>query len=149
MLPHQLYQALCPLGRGSEPLDGYKDDGGSSGSWAPIIDGPNQWVQISSTGESSCVQWSHLHPAPPSWGKNGDGNEDMTRHLACCVYHDDTPEPTLRPTKVRNFSRIIHSAHHFFSHNNNCCSAMSQQRTRLLNPLRSPLCIQHPSQQSH
>jgi hypothetical protein len=74
------YEALCPMGVETEPLGGYKDEGGET--WAPIGDAPNSWVLLSRP--NSCVQYSHLHDDPPSWGETGEGNEEITRHLACC-----------------------------------------------------------------
>jgi len=90
------YEAICPLGKGSQPLGGNKND--SNGSWAPIMDGPNQWVQLSE--DASCVQWSHLHPGPPEWGETGEDNEDLTRHIACCLDISTTPDPTPKPTAM-------------------------------------------------
>jgi len=74
------YEALCPMGVETEPLGGYKDEGGET--WAPIGDAPNSWVLLSRL--NSCAQYSHLHADPPSWGETGEGNEEITRHIACC-----------------------------------------------------------------
>ena len=63
------------------------------------MDGPNQWVQLSE--DASCVQWSHLHPGPPAWGETGEDNEDLTRHIACCLDISTTPDPTPKPTAMR------------------------------------------------
>eukprot|EP00571_Detonula_confervacea_P005178 CAMPEP_0172328788 /NCGR_PEP_ID=MMETSP1058-20130122/60533_1 /TAXON_ID=83371 /ORGANISM="Detonula confervacea, Strain CCMP 353" /LENGTH=2032 /DNA_ID=CAMNT_0013045917 /DNA_START=48 /DNA_END=6146 /DNA_ORIENTATION=- len=89
-----LYEAICPMGPHSMPLAGYKDE--PNGSWAPLQDASNSWVQL---GENaSCVQYSHLHPGPPAWGVTGEDNEEITRHVACCMDATETPEPTERPT---------------------------------------------------
>ena len=103
------YEAICPLGKGTKPLSGFKDDDNSEGGvWAPILEGPNDWVQISSDGANSCHRWSHLHPGPPAWGETGEGSEELTRHVACCFDVSSTeeptppptPPPTVKPTKV-------------------------------------------------
>ena len=76
------YEALCPMGINSRPLAGFKDE--INGTWAPIggSDVDNAWVQLGH--ENSCVEWSHANPGPPSWGETGVGNEEITRHIACC-----------------------------------------------------------------
>lgn len=89
------YAAICPLGKGSEPLGGNKNDPGGA-SWAPIIDGPNQWVQLGE--DASCVEWSHIHPGPPPWGETGEDNEELTRNIICCLQIPATAEPTMPPT---------------------------------------------------
>ena len=83
------YTALCPLGRDTQPLGGYKDN-----TWIPIMDTPNEWVQLGE--DDSCARYSHLHPGLPAWGTEG-GNEEQTRSIACCTI--PTPEPTHMPTK--------------------------------------------------
>ena len=90
------YEALCPLGKGSKPLGGYKDD--ANGAWAPIQDAPNAWVQLGE--DNSCVKYSHLHPGPPAWGEEG-GNEEQTRNIACCT--QAAPDPTESPTDKPTF----------------------------------------------
>jgi len=91
------YEALCPLGRGSEPLGGYK-----SNSWLPMMDGTNTWVNVDE--DDSCVEYSHLHPGPPSWGVDGS-NEEQTQNLACCTIPTQSPtkspvisSPTMKPS---------------------------------------------------
>jgi len=90
------YEAICPLGKGTVPLGGNKESNTKGGSWAPILEGHNEWVQLSEDG--SCVQWSHLHPGPPPWGETGEDNEELTRNVACCFASSSTSEPTSKPT---------------------------------------------------
>jgi hypothetical protein len=53
------------------------------GSWAPVIDGPNDWVSIGS--DNSCVLWSDVHEGDaPDWGETGENNEANTRWIVCC-----------------------------------------------------------------
>lgn len=73
------YEAYCPLGALSPPSGGYKSSGDIS--WAPIMDAPNAWVQVST--HNSCVEYSSIHTSPPSWGIAGD-NEEETGHIMCC-----------------------------------------------------------------
>jgi len=91
------YEALCPLGRGSEPLGGYK-----SNSWLPMMDGTNSWVNVDE--DDSCTEYSHLHPGPPSWGVDGS-NDEQTQNLACCTIPTQSPtkspvtsSPTMKPS---------------------------------------------------
>lgn len=95
------YEAICPFGKGSTPLGGFKNEG-PSGTWAPIMNGANEWVQIGEKvdgGSASCWRYTHLHPAPPSWGDTGEGNEEITRHIACCLIEEPTANPTPLPTE--------------------------------------------------
>lgn len=75
------YSAICPDGPGSKPLGGNKDEG-SNGSFVPMIDGPNQWVSVST--DESCVKYETMFQSLPEWGNTGEDNEDMTRHVFCC-----------------------------------------------------------------
>jgi len=74
------YEAICPLGPGSEPLGGYQDDLGVG--WAPIIDSANEWVYVSSV--EGCALYSTLYLTSPEWGITGKDNEDITRSVMCC-----------------------------------------------------------------
>lgn len=73
------YEAYCPLGPGIHLQDGVKN---SATSWAPIIDVPNGWVQVGSV--DTCQLYNSLHPHPPLWGLEGEGNEEITQHIMCC-----------------------------------------------------------------
>jgi len=111
-VPYQLcsYDAVCPLGKKSQPLGGYKpggmllhsadgamDSNSDTGAWLPISDNFNDWLQLAhgSTdnvdGPSpSCVRYTETNNnAVPSWGVNGEGNEELTRHVLCCKVIDD------------------------------------------------------------
>jgi len=90
------YEAICPLGPGSIPFDGFQI---SSESWVPIMESEtmsndNAWVSVSP--ENPCKRYDRLHAAPPAWGLTGEGNEEITRLLACC--HETLP-PTTQPTR--------------------------------------------------
>ena len=73
------YEAYCPLGPGPHLYDGVKNE---ASSWAPLIDVPNGWVQVGSEG--TCETYNSMHPHPPLWGLNGEGDEDLTAHIMCC-----------------------------------------------------------------
>jgi len=75
------YEAYCPSGPLTTPVGGFKDEG-EDGSWAPIIDSPNGWVQVSST--NSCMKYGSVHNQPPAWGLSGQDNDEITRHIMCC-----------------------------------------------------------------
>ncbi len=75
------YEAYCPSGPLTTPVGGFKDEG-EDGSWAPIIDSPNGWVQVSST--NSCMKYGSIHNQPPAWGLSGQDNDEITRHIMCC-----------------------------------------------------------------
>lgn len=87
------YAAICPMGVGSTPLGGYKDE--VSETWMPIGDAPNSWVLLSNT--TSCAQYSHLYKDPPPWGETGEGNEEITRHIACCSAPPPSASPSATP----------------------------------------------------
>ncbi|KAL7517933.1 hypothetical protein ACHAWX_002805 [Stephanocyclus meneghinianus] len=74
------YTAVCPNGKGRPPLGGVRES--PKGSFVPIIDSPNSWVQLSSKGV--CELHSSLYGSPPEWGLTGEGNEEMTRNIVCC-----------------------------------------------------------------
>ncbi|KAL3801043.1 hypothetical protein HJC23_002336 [Cyclotella cryptica] len=73
------YEAYCPLGPGVHIYGGIKD---TSSSWAPLIDVPNGWVQVGP--QDTCELYNSLHPHPPIWGLNGNGDGDLTKHVMCC-----------------------------------------------------------------
>ena len=82
------YAAICPMGPDSQPLGGVKDE--IKGSWAPILDGANDWVHIGL--ENQCIRYSHQHGKPPSWSITGVGNEEITRHIFCCLLPEEDDE---------------------------------------------------------
>ena len=84
------YTAVCPNGKGRPPLGGVKDN--RKGSFVPIIDTPNQWVQLSSKGV--CELHSSLYGSPPEWGLTGEHNEEMTRNIVCCKEPEGSFEDT-------------------------------------------------------
>jgi hypothetical protein len=83
------YTAVCPNGRGRPPLGGVKE-GAKEGSFVPIIDTPNQWVQLSSRGV--CELHSSLYGSPPEWGLTGEDNEEMTRNIVCCKEPEESTQ---------------------------------------------------------
>jgi hypothetical protein len=90
------YEVICPYGEGAPPAGGYRYP---SGSWVPMkeseqMEDDNAWVGVSS--DISCSRYDHLHAGPPAWGETGEGNEELTRNIACC--HNSPPATT----QVRN-----------------------------------------------
>ena len=79
------YEGLCPLGPRVEPLGGAGLVGGSDGdgAWLPIMDGANEWVR------AGCVAYSHEHPNRPAWGMSGEGSEELTREIVCCLRREE------------------------------------------------------------
>jgi len=80
------YEAICPNGPVSPPLGGFKSSGNDQGSWVPMLEIPNEWVQVSA-GEGVCSPYTVRYPDQqegPEWGVTGEGSEAMTRHLICC-----------------------------------------------------------------
>ncbi|KAL7552080.1 hypothetical protein ACHAWF_015296 [Thalassiosira exigua] len=75
------YAALCPKGSDHAPLGGVKSE--TKGSWIPLLDSANDWVQVGL--ENTCIKYSEEHQNPPAWSITGEGNEETTRHLVCCV----------------------------------------------------------------
>lgn len=76
------YDLLCPLGPETDPIVGIKFD--IAGSWAPILG--NEWVKLGP--EMPCVKYSALNSEPtPSWSDTGFDNEEITRHVLCCLRH--------------------------------------------------------------
>jgi hypothetical protein len=83
------YEVICPGGEGATPAGGYRYP---SGSWVPMkeseqMEDDNAWVGVSS--DISCSRYDRLHAGPPDWGETGEGNEELTRNIACC--HDSPP----------------------------------------------------------
>lgn len=74
------YEAYCPAGKGHVPLGGFRED--SDGTWSPIINSPNGWVQVGEVGV--CTRYADLLGQPPRWGLTGEDNEEETRHIMCC-----------------------------------------------------------------
>jgi hypothetical protein len=84
------YVAICPLGSGTFPVIGYKEDM----SWIPISDMSNDWVNLGK--ERSCDRYSHMYEFPPEWGMSGDvAGEDAaaTGRLLCCLSSPYVPGP--------------------------------------------------------
>jgi len=75
------YKAYCPLGEGTIPYGGIKEEG-PYGSWAPIINNLNHWVELGN--ERKCMLYTTLYPDAPAWGITGENNEEITRHVMCC-----------------------------------------------------------------
>ena len=82
------YTAVCPNGKGRPPLGGVKEN--TAGSFAPIIDSPNQWVQLSHYGV--CELFSSMYGAPPEWGLTGEGSEHLTQNILCCKEPNEVSE---------------------------------------------------------
>uniref|UniRef100_A0A7S2L9C3 DUF7495 domain-containing protein n=2 Tax=Skeletonema marinoi TaxID=267567 RepID=A0A7S2L9C3_9STRA len=81
--PHYVY---CP-GDGKKVLGGRKEEGES---WAAVVDGFNEWVQVGAGGE--CNLYSANEGETPGWGLTGDNNEEITRHIMCCKHQQDGEE---------------------------------------------------------
>lgn len=73
-------KVYCP-GNVGKLIEGPMQDGVS---WAPILDEVNEWVQVGS-GLEECAPYSGIHEEKPAWGKTGEDNEEITRHLMCCI----------------------------------------------------------------
>ena len=87
------YSIICPTGPNHLPYGGEIIE--TSGSWVPIKDSDNGWVQVS--GNDMCIRYMTLYLETPTWGVTGEGNEEITRHLPCCT----SPFlPTYAPTKL-------------------------------------------------
>eukprot|EP00581_Thalassiosira_minuscula_P005828 CAMPEP_0183746012 /NCGR_PEP_ID=MMETSP0737-20130205/66532_1 /TAXON_ID=385413 /ORGANISM="Thalassiosira miniscula, Strain CCMP1093" /LENGTH=2336 /DNA_ID=CAMNT_0025981691 /DNA_START=12 /DNA_END=7019 /DNA_ORIENTATION=- len=75
------YNVICPGGPLNLPYGGSKTE--PSGSWAPLNEPFNSWVQVSD--RQVCVRYESLNPDDhPEWGLTGIDSEDLTRHIACC-----------------------------------------------------------------
>ncbi|KAL7531697.1 hypothetical protein ACHAXR_008063 [Thalassiosira sp. AJA248-18] len=88
------YEAYCPLGEGTIPYGGVKATE-PNGSWAPIINNDNHWVQLGT--ENMCVPYTAIYPDPPAWGITGQNNEDRTRHVMCCNRFNRLNQPPTPP----------------------------------------------------
>ena len=73
------YKAICPQGENKAPIGGNTYDE-PKGSFAPISNGFNKWVSVSS--DNTCVELSKH-----AWGAD-KGREDLTRHIVCCEVED-------------------------------------------------------------
>ncbi|KAK1747693.1 hypothetical protein QTG54_001656 [Skeletonema marinoi] len=93
------YSIICPTGPNHLPYGGEIIEAG--GSWAPIKDSNNGWVQVGSN--DMCIRYMTLHLDTPTWGITGEGNEEITRHLPCCTFPS---LPTYSPTKLDDDSVV-------------------------------------------
>jgi len=95
------YEAVCPGGAGNVPLGGYRDDDGNKGnddnddfgSWAPIAsESGNEWVQVAESADDYqvCTTWGEAAGSSigPLWGLTGEGSEEFTRSVMCCLVED-------------------------------------------------------------
>ena len=74
------YDAICPAGPNMMPVGGKKTGAEPNEStWVPFIDEENAWAQVG-ISESFCEK----HDGAPKWGVTGEGNEGVTRFVACC-----------------------------------------------------------------
>jgi len=71
------FEVYCPNDK--TLLSGIMDEDGES--WAPVINGVNEWVQVGTGGE--CDLYSNRYGRQPEWGIEG-GVEKATRHIMCC-----------------------------------------------------------------
>ena len=78
------YNAICPQGVNKAPIEGVTYDE-PKGSFAPISNGFNKWVSVSS--DDTCME------IEPSWGVD-KGREDLTRHIVCCKVEDGSYQGT-------------------------------------------------------
>ena len=81
------YEAICPLGPSGRPIEGTKNE--PLGSWAPVNNDFNTWVQVGLDG--MCLLYSYSKGHAPDWGLVQDVNELQTRHVVCCPV-DDTAQ---------------------------------------------------------
>ena len=74
------YETICPNGVGSEPTNGFRNngEGNNNGIWVPTGDQDNTWARVSEGPGESCVA------DRPDWGMRKEGNEEYTRFVACC-----------------------------------------------------------------
>jgi len=72
------YNAICPQIVNKAPIEGVTYDE-PKGSFAPISNGFNKWVSVSS--DNTCME------IEPLWGAD-KGREDLTRHIVCCKVDD-------------------------------------------------------------
>lgn len=76
------FEAICPLGKNSQPFEGYNTEGIPGQAWVPISDKSNEWVNLSD--ENPCMRYTDLYQAAPDWGITGNGNEAITTKVFCC-----------------------------------------------------------------
>eukprot|EP00804_Cyclotella_cryptica_P026901 CCRYP_019600-RA/>CCRYP_019600-RA protein AED:0.02 eAED:0.02 QI:71/1/1/1/1/1/3/1303/1133 len=85
------YEVYCP-GKTGKLIEGTMGDGIS---WAPIRDEMNGWVQVGAGGKECDVylESDENQTHPYKVGVVGKANEEMTRHIMCCLQtplSDDT-----------------------------------------------------------
>lgn len=97
------YKVYCPLGNLGDPYSGQQE--GSSGQWAPMIDGPNSWVQIGT--RDTCMKYNDLNPHPPMWGLSGEGNEYMTGFIQCCDEEEDHAVVEILPMTLTKPEEVV------------------------------------------
>ena len=78
------YEAICPFGPDHAPLGGFKTD--YDGSWVPILDSANNYVQVGET--DPCIKYSNEHGTPAQWSVTGIDDEQITRHIMCCLLNE-------------------------------------------------------------
>lgn len=74
------FEVYCPNDK--TLLSGIMDEDGES--WAPVINGVNEWVQVGTGGE--CDLYSNRYGRQPEWGIEGGvekGEVSPTLHSAC------------------------------------------------------------------
>lgn len=82
------YDAICPLGPGTEPLAGYNKH--THHAWAPVRDVENgdDWVSLKEDNACRKFSSSSLSVSNP-WDAAGEDSEEYTRNVICCanVHH--------------------------------------------------------------
>jgi len=96
------FDTYCPLGLGSTPIGGYKEDM----SWAPIINGQNRWVGLSD--DVKCKEYTTFYPSEPAWGITGDYNEEITRHVMCSPDPEATKTPAISSFSTASADSTVH-----------------------------------------
>lgn len=82
------YAAYCPLGEGTKPCGGSKEDV----SWAPISNAQNHWVGLGT--DAPCKEYTAVYPSEPLWGIMGNEHEEFTRNVMCCLDPEATSTTT-------------------------------------------------------
>jgi hypothetical protein len=135
------YTAVCPNGKGRPPLGGIHENK-KEGSFVPIIDSPNQWVELSSRGV--CELYSSLFGSPPEWGLTGEGNEDITTNILCCKEPiEDTDEGTSSETSQQAQAESASKAEDLDAEVYQV-AAKSVSTSALTNAEQSVLDVMHP-----
>ena len=98
LCPHYVF---CP-GGGKKVLGGRKDEGES---WAAVVDGFNEWVQVGAGGE--CNLYSANEGESPGWGLTGDNNEEITRHIMCCKIPKENVNSVTETAKEESVSVTV------------------------------------------